>query len=129
MKRATGHVEKGREPPESPVPLERPHIDEKPRGDAKGDHIRQGIVLHAEPAGGVGHTGNPAVKRVEDARDEYGYARLGKPLIEGGHHCVEPPEEAHRREQVWKEIDAPALSFSHDLSSLFASIVSPLFTF
>ena len=71
----SGHEQKGSQPSYPAERFKGPKIYHQGRGNAEGDDVRQGIVFHAELAGGAGHPGNFAVQVVEHTRNDNGNGR------------------------------------------------------
>jgi len=126
---ATDHEKKGRQPAEAAERLERPGIHEESGRHSECDQVSQGVVLHAEFAGGAGKAGHLAVQTVENGRDQHPYRSGPEITVHGGDHAVKTGKEAPCGKEVGKDIYPLPHALGHiDLFVVqcrYPSIVSP----
>src|SRR3990170_2677558 len=105
--RPADQVEERRQPPPTPEAREGPTVDEERRRDAERDEVGQGVVLHPELRGRLGHPGDPAVEAVEHHSHDDGRRGLLELAGVGRGDRVEPREQRSRRDQVGQYVDPP----------------------
>ena len=88
------HEEESRQPAQAAERLKGPGINQNAGSHAKGDHIRQRIVFHAEAAGGVRITGNLPVHAVQESGGQDKDGGGEEIFLERAQKSKEPAEKA-----------------------------------
>ena len=101
-------VDEGCHPAQLAHALERPFVDDQGRRRAEGNHVGKGVVLGTVGALGTGEARHTAIEAVQDHGNEDRHRRLLEEPVHRLHDGIEAGEQRSGREQVRKDVDAPA---------------------